>query len=294
MNSDKYVNEFKSFVKKKEFRMKKINFLFVVAIIIVLASCASTKVESLSQVDKDANNVEILNWFNRNLDVPAKPEWLKKLVCGNVEYFRNEFSIDKDKIIKYSVGTARTRDASLVASRVNYNAIRAEELKTKVVSEAAATLNDEGYTEATSNAATLAKVDISGHELVTQFWQQVKTTDKETDTSRTEFICYSVYQISKQDWANTLKAFMQQIIPAIPDSKAQMKMAQTIQSLYDDTTAERERSEAETKAALQAQIKLAEIDAAKTAAVAGANAMGQTKEKSNWMDALDLACSVLF
>ena len=76
---------------------------------------------------------------------------------------------------------------------------------------------------------------------------------------------------------------MQQIIPAIPDSKAQMKMAQTIQSLYDDTTAERERSEAETKAALQAQSKLAEIAAAKTAAVAGANAMGQTKEKSNFL-----------
>ena len=42
----------------------------------------------------------------------------------------------------------------MAASRVNYNAMRAEELKTKVVSEAAATLNNDGYTEATSNAAT--------------------------------------------------------------------------------------------------------------------------------------------
>lgn len=280
-----------------EFRLKKINLCFVAAIVAVLASCTSTKVESLSQVDKDTSNVEIMNWSNRNLDVPAKPEWLKKLVCGNMDYFRKEFSIDKDKVIKYSVGIARTRDASMAASRVNYNAIRAEELKTKVVSEAAATLNDEGFTEATSNAATLAKVSVSGHELVTQFWQQVKTTDKEEETSRTEFICYSVYQISKQDWANTLKSFMQQIIPAIPDSKAQVKMAQTIQSLYDDTTAEIERSEAETKAALQTQIKLAEIDAVKTAAVAATNTMSnqtQANENSNWMDALNLACSVLF
>lgn len=279
--------------KEKEFYMKKINVLFAAAAIAVLAvGCASTKVETLSQADKDASNVAIVNWANRNLDVPAKPEWLKNLVCGNMNDFRNEFSVGKDKIIKYSVGTAKTRDASLAASRVNYNAIHAEELKTKVVSEAAATLNDEGFTEAASNAATLAKVDISGHELVTQFWQQVKTTDKEEETSRTEFICYSVYQISKEDWVNTLKSFMQQIIPAIPDSKAQVKMAQTIQSLYDDTAAEIERSEAETKAALQTQIKLAEIDAAKNSGTAGANTA--SSENSNWMDALNLACEILF
>ena len=88
----------------------------------------------------------------------------------------------------------------MAASRVNYNAMRAEELKTKVVSEAAATLNNEGYTEATSNAATLAKVDLSGHELVTQFWQEVKTTDKDAGTSKTEYLCYSVYKISKENW----------------------------------------------------------------------------------------------
>lgn len=275
--------------------MEKINLLFVAAIVALLVGCASTKVEPLSRVDKDASNVEIMNWSNRNLDVPAKPEWLKKLVCGNMDYFRNEFSIGKDKIIKYSVGTARTRDASMAASRVNYNAIRAEELKTKVVSEAAATLNDEGFTEATSNAATLAKVNVSGHELVTQFWQQVKTTDNDDETTRTEFICYSVYQISKQDWANTLKSFMQQIIPAVPDSKAQVKMAQTIQSLYDDTTAEIERSEAETKAALQTQVELAKIDAAKSMGATAANApASQAGENPNWMDALNLACEILF
>ena len=99
----------------------------------------------------------------------------KNLFAEMLSILETNFPYDKDKIIKYSFGTARTRDASLAASRVNYNAIHAEELKTKVVSEAAVTLNDGEYTEATSNAATLAKVDISGQEFVTQFWQQVKT-----------------------------------------------------------------------------------------------------------------------
>lgn len=293
--------------------MKKINLVLAAAMaVVLLASCGSTKVEQQSTVDKTANEMVITNWSDRNLDVQAKPEWLKKLVCGNADVFRNEYGVKKDMVVKYSVGTARTRDASLAASRVNYNAIRAEELKTKVVSEAAATLNDEGYTEATSNAATLAKVDLTGHQLVTQFWQEVRTTDKETEETKTEYICYSVYQISKQDWLNTLKAFMQQVIPAIPDSKAQVKMANTIQSLYNDTIAEEEKSEKETKMALEAQIELARIDAAKATGVAQANANAEASKAAaaqananaaasssssgggfDWMDALSLACDIL-
>ena len=178
---------------------------------------------------------EIVDWSGRNLDVSAKPEWLKKLVKGDDSLARQEFNISSDFIVKYSIASTKTRDTALAASRVNYNAMRAEELKTKVVSEAAATLNNAGYTEATANAATLAKVDLSGHELVTQFYQQVLTVNKETGSQSLEFICYSVYKIQKDDWAQTLKSYLTQIIPAIPDSEAQVKMAQTIQNLYDDT-----------------------------------------------------------
>lgn len=41
--------------------MKKINVLFVATIVAVLVGCASTKVEPLSQVNKDAGTVEIMN-----------------------------------------------------------------------------------------------------------------------------------------------------------------------------------------------------------------------------------------
>lgn len=270
---------------------------------LVLASCASApKTESKVSVQEDLSGktVSVTDWSNRTFDEVSKPEWLKKLIQGNSKVFVEQFSVSADNVIKYSVGTAKSRDASLAASRVNYNAMRAEELKTKVVSEAAATLNDEGFTEATSNAATLAKVDLSGHELVTQFWQEVKTTDKEAGTSKTEYICYSVYKISKENWLNTLKSYMTQIIPAIPDSKAQVKMANTIQSLYDDTTKEQEKSEAETKAAIQAQVELARIDANKEVAKAQASQpvvvqqSAPQNEGVDWMNALELAANVIF
>ena len=173
--------------------MKKtlfIAFLTATSLAFSLSSCATTNSTKPSvNVNTKITESNITDWSNRNLDVEAKPIWLKKLVCGNSDVFKTEFSVEKDAVVKYGVATAKTRDASLAASRVNYNAMRAEELKTKVVSEAASTLNDEGYTEATANAATLAKVDLSGHELVTQFWQKVEYTDKATEQKKTEFIC---------------------------------------------------------------------------------------------------------
>lgn len=283
--------------------MKKMSLIAVLAssiLVLSMTGCATTK--ATVGVDTKSTETNIIDWSNRNLDVEAKPEWLKKLVCGNSDVFKTEFGVEKSSIVKYGIATAKTRDASIAASRVNYNAMRAEELKTKVVSEAASTLNDEGYTEATANAATLAKVDLTGHELVTQFWQKVEYTDKETEEKKTEYICYSVYKISKENWLNTLKGYLTQIIPSIPDSKAQIKMANTIQSLYDDTAKEAEKSEADAKAAIQAQVDLARIEAEKEIAKAQASqpvvvqpSAPQANDSSfNWMDALELAANVIF
>ena len=283
--------------------MKKMSLIAVLAssiLVLSMTGCATTK--ATVGVDTKSTETNIIDWSNRNLDVEAKPEWLKKLVCGNSDVFKTEFGVEKSSIVKYGIATAKTRDASIAASRVNYNAMRAEELKTKVVSEAASTLNDEGYTEATANAATLAKVDLTGPELVTQFWQKVEYADKETEEKKTEYICYTVYKISKENWLNTLKGYLTQIIPAIPDSKAQVKMANTIQSLYDDTVKEAEKSEADAKAAIQAQVDLARIEAEKEIAKAQASqpvvvqqSAPQANDSSfNWMDALELAANVIF
>lgn len=281
--------------------MKKITTLIPLAFFaFALVSCATTKNAETAKSPVSATESQITDWSNRNLDVEAKPEWLKKLVCGNSDEFKKQFGIKSDYVIKYGVASTKTRDSAIAASRVNYNAMRAEELRTKVVSEAASALNDEGYTEATSNAATLAKVDLSGHELVTQFWQKVETT--EDDIENTEYICYSVYKISKEAWANTLKGFLAQVIPAIPDSEAQVKMAQNIQSLYDETTHEQEVSEQVALAQIRAQeedakarVAEANAKAAQANATAADKATAQTASTDlDWMSALNVAASLLF
>lgn len=281
--------------------MKKITTLIPFAFLaFALVSCTTTKNVETAKSPVNATESQITDWSNRNLDAEAKPEWLKKLVCGNSDEFKKQFGIKSDYVIKYGVASTKTRDSALAASRVNYNAMRAEELKTKVISKGASNLNDEGYTDALSGAATLAKVDLSGHELVTQFWQKVETT--EDDVKNTEYICYSVYKISKEAWANTLKGFLAQVIPAIPDSKSQLEMAQNIQSLYDETTHEQELSEQVALAQIRAQEENAKARVAEAnAKAAQANATVAEKEAAktasndlDWMSALSTAASLLF
>lgn len=255
--------------------------------------CASTS--NVAKTKVEAEDSKITDWSNKNLDAEAKPEWLKKLTTGNSDVFKKEFGVDSNYIIKYSVAGAKTRDAALAASRVNYNAMRAEELRTKVKSHAATNLNNEGMTDVIAEAAFLAKVDLSGQELVTQFWQKIETTKDDNVTS--EYICYSVYKVSKEAWANTLKGFLAQIIPAIPDSDSQIKMAQSIQSLYDETANEKEVSKEVALAQIQAQQKnaearIAEANAASASAVAKSQA--QTAEKDlDWMSVLSAGVSLL-
>ena len=62
--------------------MKKISFTTILATAIIaisLSSCATTKASV--GLDTKSTETNIVDWSNRNLDVEAKPEWLKKLVC---------------------------------------------------------------------------------------------------------------------------------------------------------------------------------------------------------------------
>lgn len=266
--------------------MKKALLLIGVTLVMfVNFSCSSTKDVGMKSVAKES---EIVDWADRTLDGPAKPEWLKKLVLGNSDVFKTDFGIEKSYIIKYSVASGKTKDLAKAASRVNYNAMRAEELRTKVVSEAASTLNDEGLTEATASAAMVAKVNLSGHELVTQFWQEVETFDSETDTKKKEVICYSVYKITKENWLETLKNYMKAVLPNLPDSDAQKKMAATIASLYEDTTTEVEKTEADTIAEINS--KLDAIEKSSKTPVSPAPSSSDIE----WLDVLETACNVIF
>ena len=111
-----------------------------------------------------------------------------------------------------------------------------------------------------------------------------KSKDKKTK----EVICYSVYKISKESWLETLKSYMKSVLPSIPDSDAQKKMAATITSLYEDTTTEVEKTESATLDEINA--KLDAIENSTKTAVAPAPQSNDIE----WLDVLETACNIIF
>ena len=87
--------------------MKKIIFrtLMVFAVFFFVVGCASTKNDGMKTAEKQT---VIVDWSNRSLDAKAKPEWLKKLVLGNSDIFKNEFGVDNSYVIKYGIASGKT------------------------------------------------------------------------------------------------------------------------------------------------------------------------------------------
>lgn len=274
--------------------MKKLLLVFLSLIsVFVIAGCASTKgnvtTAKSSNIDVKAKKSVIVDWTGRTAGEEAIPMWLTSLVRGNGDVFKSDFGINNSYVIKYSLDKGKTEDVAKINSRVRYNAFRAEELRTKVISEAASTLPAGESRDAFENAAMATPVtELSGHELVIQFCQEVVTPNKETGLDETEFLCYSIYKISRENWLETLKVYMKAVLPSLPDSDSKKKMAETVARLYEDTTSNNLKSEAEV---------LAEINAKQDAIKSNTqNSMVPAPNASDieWLDVLETACNIIF
>ena len=247
--------------------------------VLFMAGCASTKKSGI-QVKPD--DKVIVDWDGRNYNYPAKPEWLKQIKNPKSDLIRKEFGIDKSYIFKYSIGSGKTEDSAKAASRINYNAMRAEELKTEVISEAAKIIN----ADATANAAISAHVDLTGHELVSQFWQKIEKKSPESDSNTQEFICYSIYKISEENWKKTLKEYFKEVLSKIPDFKAQEQIAATITNVYENTT--REKTDAEFVDEVTAKLNAIETGTKNSSFPA------PNPNDKGWLEVLETACDLIF
>ncbi len=262
--------------------MKKIIFgaiFLMLWLSVFVTGCASTKNNGM-EIKPDSTT--IVNWEGRNYDYPAKPEWLKQINNPKSELIKKEFGIDKGYIIKYGIGSGKTEESAKIASKLSYNAIRAEELRTEVLAEASKIVNAEATGKATMNA----HVDLTGHELVTQFWQEVETYAPEEDTKTRKFTCYSVYKISEDNWKKTLKEYFKAVIAQIPDSAAQKELASKITNVYENTT--REIPQEEFKENISAKINAIETGTANPASPA------PNPKDLEWLKVLETACDLIF
>lgn len=262
--------------------MKKrvFNVLFLMSITAAfITGCTSSKNYGM-EIHPD--NESIVDWDGKNYDYPPKPEWLKQMKNPKSELIRKEFGIDKSYIIKFGIGSGKTEESAKLASRINYNAIRAEELRTAVVSEGSKMTD----IDAVGNAAIKAPAELTGHELVTQFWQEIETYDEENDVKSRQFICYSIYKISEENWKKTLKTYFKEVMARIPDSVAQNELAELLPIVYEKTTTE--KSDEEFVEDVQAKINAIESGTKNDASPV------PYKNDIEWLKILETACDIIF
>lgn len=179
---------------------------------ISLVSCAT--LGTSGRIKVNAPDSQIIDWSDRNLGADPSPEWLSKLVRGNSEMCRKELGIDKSYIIKYSTASATTLDAAVTESRLNYYEEMAEELRTTLATTSVRTVKntfESSEKETTMSTVKNSEVTLSEHELVFQFWQEIRSGGS---SEGRKFVCYSVFKVPSKSYKNSLKNYSEKNKPA--------------------------------------------------------------------------------
>jgi hypothetical protein len=256
----------KEFFMKKKTKMGRAALVFAasVVVMIVFAGCAGAppkKEATVGITPQEANTVTrptrqvILDWSDRSMGQEENPAWLKPLVVNkNPAPFRQAMGIPNDTIVRHTVFTNRNRNVAGTVAMVQFNAQIARELKSAVLTRAAAIL-DQGEIDATNDAVLEAKVTLTGLSTAAEFWQLAETENLETHLKEQNYIYYIVYTIRPDIWDSITAKYLLDVVGKIPDSKTQQKAASMLNEIKEDTKREQERSDAEFQQELAAREK---------------------------------------
>lgn len=213
------------------------------ALIFVFATCKSKpetttptpkeimKAQSEANVDTKPLPSTILDWSNRNLGEASVPGWLKPLMQGNTQPVRQAYSINPSARVKPIQAQRANRDEARVLAGLLFNQQIANELKTLVVTAAAQTLNL-GQMDIIEEITTATKINITGNNRVTDFWQYVETTDNSGAKTR-DYLYYIVWSMDAVIWDQLVRKYVNDVIGQIPDRQVQTNVA----NAYEDIAA---------------------------------------------------------
>jgi putative heme degradation protein len=195
----------------------------------------------------------VLDWQNRGIGEIAAPLWLLPAARGDWEQFRQSWkNLDSDKILKLGVANNAGRNVAMTIADVQYAARLANQLKQTVLTRAAISLGSDGEFDAVNDAATKTLVNIAGQERLTDFWQQIETTDEKGKKS-TVYNYYVVYACDSGVWDQLVAKYLYDIIGVLPEKKTQQTMADLFGEINAEIKTQKPKTEAEFKAELAAQ-----------------------------------------
>lgn len=244
--------------------MKKISTFGVaaatMALALALAGCASNKVEdkrlpvenaSADEVDR----VVVVDWTDRALGEVSAPTWLKNMRRGNSNTFKEQWSVDANRVVKVSMATGKTEATAQALSRAGFAYTQAAELNQKVIGRVGQGLNDVGQLEALFVAASETKADMTGLREETGFFQKIRTTNAETKEKSEQYVYYTVYSMSKETWdALCRKYLMDMMGSADLTTETQKKIGALFSEMKEDADKKDAKKQAEEERAYQQQM----------------------------------------
>lgn len=259
----------------------------VTVVIVTLGACAGASKAQIKS-EQNAANVDtkplasvVLDWNNRNLGEDSMPSWIKPLTRGNTQVVRQEFSIPSNSRIKYSVAQRANREEARVLAGLMFNQQIAYELKTYVVTATAGTLN-QGQMEIVDEITTATKINITGNERVTDFWQLVETKDNATGAKTKEYIYYIVWSMRNDIWDQLVRKYVNDVIGVIPDRQVQTNIANAFNDISAASKRENELTDREFELKVQQQHQAAEnAHKREMAQIRGATQVGVAEAKAD-------------
>lgn len=226
----------------------------------ILAGCVS-KPET---VEEKADKMVVTDWANRGMGEEAQPSWLKSMIRGNSDDFKSAFKIDENRIVKPSRATGKSEAVAQALSRAGFAYSQAAELQQKVIGRVGQGINDIGQLEAVYMAASETKAEMTGLREETTFWQKVRVRDSQSGKVTEEYVYYTIYSMSKENWDNICKKYLMDIMgDANLETATQKKIGELFSEMKDDADKkDAAQAEAERKA-YEAQLARLELEKVK-------------------------------
>jgi hypothetical protein len=209
--------------------------------------------QSANNVDTQARHSTVIDWVNRTVGEDPVPLWLKPLIKGNSGPVKQEYGINPNARVKFSLAQRANREEARVQSGLIFNAQIAQELKTYVMTAAGQTL-DEGQIDIVEEITTATKINITGNERVADFWQLVETEDPGTKIKSREYVYYVVWAIPQATWTALIRKYVNDVIGQLPDRQVQINLA----NAYGDIQAAADRENEMTDTEFQQKLRLQE------------------------------------
>ena len=222
------------------------------AALISLAACRTPAERISAEAERTAEPLRILDWHNRGLGEVAVPEWILPAYRGDWSVFRNEWPVEPGTVLRIGHARAATRNGAMTIADVQYAARLAAELRQTVLARAGIALGSDGEFDAVNNAAVQTHVDIAGQRRLTEFWHRREITNAQGRRAEV-YDFWVVYASDPAVWSQIVARYLHGIVGQLPDTRTQQIIAGMFDEINAETRIERERSEAEFQAEIEAR-----------------------------------------